>query len=223
MAVIKKGRTTGSYTIQPGYSLVEKNDGSIEGTVVYECDRAQVASLPRIGSAHPSDSRCECYNRVAEYTGLEKVRMTASYFGLIASKTQAVLDCTTNADREPIETHPDFSTLAGTKDSPANGAEFDEETGEFLGFFDPDVTELYGARSYFTPSTMVSLSYWQNSVPSMRKLMSISSSIPGFKKPDGVKDFLLIGMPYRQIGSFYQVTEQYLGSGPNGWSNKIYK
>lgn len=226
MAVIKKGRIRDQYpngvAMQPGFRLTEKNDGTIEGTVVFECDVADINNLPQQGSAHPVDNRCECYNREFEFIGLEKCRMTAAYFGITSNKTKEVVDHNPNADREPIETHPDFTELAGTKTSPKNGAKFDDETGEFLGFFDPEVTDLFGTRSYFTPATMVSLSYWQKSVPSLKKQMSIHASIPGFKKPDGVKDFLLLTTPYRQIGNFYQVTENYLGSGPKGWSTKIY-
>jgi hypothetical protein len=37
-----------------------------------------------------------------------------------------------------------------------------------------------------------------------------------------VKEFLVIDYPYRQVGSFYQVTEQIMGSGPNGFSSILY-
>jgi len=103
-----------------------------------------------------------------------------------------------------------------------NGAKFDDDTGEFLGFFDQSIKDLFGVMHYLVPSTMVSLTYWQSTVPSLNKRMSIKSSISGFRKPTDVKNFLLLDIPYRQIGSFYQVTEQYLGSGPDGWSTKIY-
>jgi hypothetical protein len=225
--VQKKGDAREFYAdgvvIQPNFSLTEKNDGTIEGNVIFETDMANFANLPRMKSAHPRESRCEIYNREITYLPLLKVRLTASYFGLISNKTEPIISYTPNTDKEPIETHPLFEDFAGTKASPKNGAKFDDETGEFLGFYDQSIKDLFGAAHYLVPATMVSLTYWQSSVPSLTKRMTIKASIPGFRKPSDVKDFLLLDIPYRQIGSFYQCTEQYLGSGPNGFSKKIYK
>jgi len=209
--------------IQPNYSLTEKNDGTIEGNVTFLTDMDHFANLPRMKAPHPRESRCEIYNRDITYLPLRKVQLVASYFGLISNKTEPVLAYTPNTDKEPIETHPLFEEFAGTKASPKNGAKFDDETGEFLGFYDQAIKDLFGAAHYLVPATMVSLTYWQSSVPSLTKRMSIKASIPGFRKPSDVKNFLLLDIPYRQIGSFYQCTEQYLGSGPNGFSIKIYK
>lgn len=223
----KKGSVTEYYAngvaIQPNYSLTEKNDGTIEGNVTFMTDMDHFANLPRMKSAHPRESRCEIYNREITYLPLRKVQLVASYFGLISNKTDPIISYTPNTDKEPIETHPLFEEFAGTKASPKNGAKFDDETGEFLGFYDQSIKDLFGAAHYLVPATMVSLTYWQSSVPSLSKRMSIKSSIPGFRKPPDVKNFLLLDIPYRQIGSFYQLTEQYLGSGPNGFSTKIYK
>lgn len=223
----KKGSVTEYYgngvAIQPNYTLTEKNDGTIEGNVTFETDMDHFNNLPRMKSAHPREPRCEIYNRDITYLPLRKVRLVASYFGLISNKTEPVIAYTPNTDKEPIETHPLFEDFAGTKASPKNGAKFDDDTGEFLGFYDQSIKDLFGVAHYLVPATMVSLTYWQSSVPSLTKRMSIKSSIPGFRKPSDVKNFLLLDIPYRQIGSFYQVTEQYLGSGPDGFSTKIYK
>lgn len=222
-----RGRVTEYYAngvaIQPNYSLTEKNDGTIEGTVTFEADMDQFANLPRMRAAHPREPRCEIYNRDITYLPLRKVRLVASYFGLVSGKTDPVLSYTPNTDKDPIETHPLFEEFAGNKTAPINGAKFDDQTGEFIGFYDQTIKDLFGARYYLIPSTMVSLTYWQSSVPSLSRRMSIKSTVSGFRKPPDVKNFLLLDIPYRQIGSFYQVTEQYLGSGPDGWSEKIYK
>lgn len=223
----KHGNATEHYAdgvvIQSNYSLTEKNDGTIEGNVTFLTDMDYFANLPRMKAPHPRESRCEIYNRDITYLPLRKVQLVASYFGLISNKTEPVLAYMPNTDKEPIETHPLFEEFAGTKASPKNGAKFDDDTGEFLGFYDQAIKDLFGAAHYLVPATMVSLTYWQSSVPSLTKRMSIKASIPGFRKPSDVKNFLLLDIPYRQIGSFYQCTEQYLGSGPNGFSTKIYK
>jgi len=220
MAVKKKGNP--SITLQPGFSLTEKDDGTIDGTCVFECDQSLLNFLPQKGAAHPRDSRCEIYSRTITWMGLEKIQMVASYFGLVSSKTNPIIAYTPNTNKEPLETHPLFETFAGTQASPINGAVFDSETGAFLGFFDQTIKDLFGATGYLVPATMVSETYWQRSVPSLTKRMTIVNSITGFRKPPDVKNFLLLDMPYRQVGNFYQVTKQYLGSGPLGWSKKIY-
>lgn len=222
----KRGNIRDDYpdgiAIQPDRTITEKNDGTLEGIVNFECDRADFLSLPQMGAAHPDDHRLELYNRDITYSTLGKVKLSGAYFGLVARKTEPVLAYTPNTDRDPIETHPLFDTFAGTKASPINGAKFDKQTGEFLGFFNQAIKDLFGAKYYLVPSTMVALTYWTSVAPSLSKRMTIIQSVPGFRKPPDVKDFLLLDMPYRQIGSFYQVTEQIMGSGPLGWSKKIY-
>lgn len=226
MGQIKHGNIRDHYSngvaLQPNYALTYKDDGSIEGTVVYEADIADVGNLPNIGSPHPRESKCELYAKQITYAKNNKVVMTGSYFGIVAKETDPVLTTTTNADRLPIELLEHFSELGGTSGTPLNGAKFDPETGEFLGFFDPS-KDLFGTQYFFSPSVQVSLSYWTRKVPELDQLMTIHAKIPGYKAPPNVKDFLLIGQPYRQIGTHYQITKNFLGSGPNGWNPNIYK
>lgn len=226
MAIKKIGSISDRYAdgiaMQPDRRLTFKDDGTIDGTIVYECERANVGNLPAKGSQHPDDSRLELYAHEITYLRLDKVRMTASYFGIESKETEPVLSATTDPDRLPIVLHPSFvTTLGGTASAPENGASYHPETGEFLGFFD-ETSDLFGVEYYFQASVQVTLSYWSRAVPNIKRLMTIHPSIRRFRKPDGVKDFLLVGSPYRQVGTHYQVTETYLGSGPGGWNTKIY-
>ena len=226
MALTKKGSVTDYYSdgvaIQPNFSLTEKNDGTIEGQVVFVCDITKFNNLPQMGSVHPREPRCELYNREITYQGLYKVQMTGSYFGLVSKKTDPILSYIPNTNQEPITSHPSFTTFAGTLAAPLNGAKFDADTGEFLGFYDQTITDLFGVQFYLVPATMLSLSYWTSDVPSLSRRMTRKSSIPGFKKPSDIKEFLVLDYPYRQVGNFYQVTEQIMGSGPNGFSTTLY-
>lgn len=208
--------------IQPNFSLTEKNDGTIEGQVVFECDQDDFNNLPQMNSPHPRESRCELYNREITYMPLRKIRMTGSYFGLVSSKTDPVINYTPNLNQDPVTAHPDFVSFAGTSTAPLNGAKFDQETGEFLGFFDPTITDLFGVEFYLVPATLLSLTYWTRDVPSLGRRMTRKPSIPDFKKPDDVKEFLILDYPYRKVGNFFQVTEQIMGSGPNGFSQILY-
>jgi hypothetical protein len=225
MAIIQQGNIRDHYgdgvAIQPNFKLTERDDGTIEGTVTFECDESNLPNLPQVGNSHPRDTRAELYARDITYLPLRKVRMVGSFFGLVSSTTDPVLNYTPNTDRQLIETHADFAEFAGDADSPQNGAEFDSETGEFLGFFDSS-NDLFATRYHLTPSTQVSLTYWTRNRPSLKKRMRIVNRVAGFTAPPDVKDFLRLDMPYRQVGSHYQVTEIYLGSGPNGWNATVY-
>ena len=86
MSRVTKGELA-EVVLQPDRSINEKNDGTLEGQVVYKCDRANVSRLPRIGDAHPDDSRLEAYNISKTYNSSGLVTSTISYFGLIASTT----------------------------------------------------------------------------------------------------------------------------------------
>lgn len=221
MSLIIHGRI-GTYEIQPDYEITESDDGTLEGTVDFECDAANVSGLPRIGAAHPLFRQCEMYARKIKVMKNRKVRMTGSFFGLISNETKPVISTSPGVDRVAIEANPQFRTFAGTQAAPLNGAAFDDETGEFLGFFDPDVEDLFGVRHYFSSSETVTESYWTRSLPKAIKTMVIVPSIPGYRKPSNVKNLLLVTAPVRQVGSHYQVSKNYLTSGPNGWSPTIY-
>jgi hypothetical protein len=224
MSLTIKGSIGQGIVLQPNYSLTEKNDGTIEGQCVFECDVSALNNLPQMNAPHPRDGRCEIYNREITYMGLRKIRMVASYFGLIADKTEAIINYTPSTSQDPVTSHPDFNTFAGTPQVPntGNGARFDPESGQFLGFFNPAIKDLFGAEFYLVPTTLLSRTYWQREVPSLGKRMSRRTTIEGFRKPEDVAEFLIIDYPYRQVGNFYQITEQIMGSGPNGFSKILY-
>ena len=227
MSLITKGgfESVGDYAIQPDRSITEKNDGTLEGSVVMRCDKSKKYALPEIGATHPDDVRLEMYQSSTVHQSNGIVEMTGSFFGLVASETEPEISYSGGQNNDPIDTHPDFESFAGTPSAPLNGAKFDAESEEFIGFFDSASAgqpNFRGTQYYLTPSSLITLSYWTDKVPTLKNRMSVHDDVDGFKKPDDMKDFLLVDTPYRQVGSFYQVTEQYIGSGPNGINRVIY-
>lgn len=219
MAIKSKGSlATSGLVVLPNRKIVTKNDGTMTGTVSFKVDRSNEDLLPVIQEVHPDDGRLELFQRDVTRTTLDTTTMSGSYFGIISDPTPKIVQHPGGGGRDPIETHPDFATFGVA----ANGAAFDPDNDEFLGFFDKAIVEFYGVRSYLVPNVTVNLSYWTYKTPSLRKLMSIQSVIPDVRKPPNVADWLLVGMPYRQVGSLYQITEQWMGSGPNGWSQTVY-
>jgi len=236
---------------QPGRSVTETAEGTLEGSVVWKIDSSVVpfaesdtsTALPVVaqgdgtpGGLHPDDDRLECYNRTLSYGANGILTCTAAYFGLVTSSTGLQLSFTGGTQSDRIETHKNFETFAGTPSAPLNGAKFDSETEEFIGFTEftagttnsGSSTNFMGVENYFTASTNITVSWWQDTVPTPSKLSVVSTNlpyIPDTRKPKGVKNFLLISETYNQVGNFYQVTQDYLGSsieGGKGWNKTIY-
>lgn len=230
---------------QVGRTITYQSDGTLEGSVVWKGYSSVsddgtitppsgipvVAEGGRAGTNHPDDDRMECYNRTIVYGANGIVTCTAAYFGIenIGGKSDLTFSFSGGVTTEPIETHPDFLTFA----TEANGAKFDETTNEFLGFTKfttPGLienTNLMGVESYLTPATNIVVSWWQDKQPRPSKTATWDTNIndlppEDFRKPQGVKNFLLMDESYSQVGNFYQVTQSYLGSGVKGWNKDIY-
>jgi hypothetical protein len=151
---------------------------------------------------------------------LDKVRGTLKYIGIVNDPTPFIIEHPGGNGQDPIESHPNFVDFAGTPAAPLNGAEFDPVTNEFVGF--TDVTNsLKGTKVYIVPSVMISTSFYTHYIPTLSNIARITS-FPPIPAPPNCRNFLLLGQPYRQIGNLYQVTNQYLGSGSDGWNTKIY-
>jgi hypothetical protein len=217
----KKG--TPLLQIQPDWEVDEDENGLLTGTMSFEGDRNYAGSIPQAGTLHPYDYRLTCFKRTLRFIGAQKVRGTLSYIGVTADPTPMFIEHPGGSGQDPIETHPDFGWFAGTADAPNNGAYFDPDTGEFVGFTDPAYDDFFGTKSYIVPSVMVNLSFYSHYVPDMGYVGKLYNwSVPNLIAPPNVRDFLLLGVPYRQIGNLFHVTHQILGSGANGWNRRIY-
>lgn len=212
--------------IQPDRTIEESNDFSLRGSVEYEVTLANQALLPGIHSFHPDNPALLMHSYSRKKTRSGVIKQSSQYIGIESDPTPYIVQWPGNNSREPLETHPDFETeLAGTNGAALNGALFESTTGEFQGFFDPEVKDLYGSRSYITPSPILNLSWWTYKLPDTSNEGKILTKLPKGVKVKGsenIKDWLILGIPYREVGFLYNVTMQLMGSGPNGWSQKIY-
>lgn len=207
--------------LQPGWTIDEDEHGLMTGECSWEGDIAYYGAY-QTGLLHPYDARLTSYRRRVTRLSADKCRITHSFIGLKYDPTPMFIEHPGGSGQEPIETHPDFTDFAGTPASPKNGAKFDDETGEFIGFTDIE-NSLAGVRSYIVPSVLATLSYYTHYVPNLAYVARISHFYPpDLIRPPNVRNFLLVGMPYRRIGNLFQVSMQLLGSGPRGWNTKIY-
>tara|TARA_B110000014_G_C20124850_1_gene598312 strand:+ start:2171 stop:2872 length:702 start_codon:yes stop_codon:yes gene_type:complete len=222
----------GSLTLQPGASVTDNDDGTIVGTASFIGDANSAA--PGLGSGHPYNGSIQATSWQTEGLPNGTVKYTGSYFG-VGNDTRRV-SYSAGVASEDIQLHPKFDKIAGTPESPKNGAtwvkredELGEEYYEWLGFYNDGEgsrngdNSLVGVTNYLQPSGTVEVSYYTSRAPKPKRLATIHNTISGFSKPTGVKNFLLTDMPYRQIGrSFYQVTETYLASDEKGWNRNVY-
>jgi len=186
-----------TFSIQPGRTVVEKNDGTLEGSVTYKTDRNKESFLPDIGSRHPDDPRLEMFQRSKTYGNNLEISQVASFFGLINSPTDKVITYSGGQNNDAIETHEDFAEFAGKLGEEKNGAVFDAESGFFLKFAEDN--EFRGTEYYFTPATLVTLSYWTEDVPKLKSRMTIVKDIPGFKSPPDVTEYLHLKIKYISV------------------------
>ena len=208
--------------LQPGSEVSEDENGLLSGTCLYEGDIAYLGTIPRMGQLHPYDLRLSVYKRQISRIANSKFRATINYIGVTADPTPMFIEHPGGSGQDPIQTHPKFTDFAGTPASPKNGALFDTETGDFIGFTNSS-NKFFGVTSYIVPSVMVNLSFYTHYVPDLGYVgETYDWNVPNLIRPPNVKDFLLLGMPYRQIGNLFQVTHQILGSGPDGWNRSIY-
>lgn len=211
-----------SLKLQPGGEVSEDENGLLTGTCTFEGDRSYAGLVPRMGDLHPYDFRLTAYKRQIAHIGAEKIRATINYIGVSSDPTPMFIEHPGGSGQDPIQTHPNFAKFAGTAAAPKNGAYFDPETGDFVGFTDPN-SKFFGTTSYIVPSVMVNLTFYSHYVPDLGYVGEVYDwTVPNLIPPPNVRDFLLLGMPYRQIGNLYQITHQILGSGPDGWNRSIY-
>ena len=205
---------------QKDWTLEEDTDFHLTSTLIWEIDRDYKDLLPVLGSVHPYHPSLYAYRRRSVHTKLNKVACTLDYIGIEQDPTPPLIEFPGGTGEKPIDQHERFDQFAGDADNPLNGAQFDPETEEVLNFTSGNKR---GTRSYLSGEHIVHLSYWTFWVPDSRRLCrEIVNDLPGVIKPDTVENYLLIGLPYRQVGPLYQVTEQWKGSGENGWDTDIY-
>ena len=127
---------------------------------------------------------------------------------------------------EPIESHPKFvEKIAGTKSSPKNGAEFDDN-GKFTGWA---ATSLkYGTKQYLSAGLNYEEIHVTGNVGQAYKLSDLgdkvvpptSNVIPQVTQG---RDWLLISGTAEQLGTKGgRITRVYRLSGKRGWDMDIY-
>jgi hypothetical protein len=212
-------------TPQPGRPLEFREDGTITGQVRYKCDASVALALrPRVGSPHPDFSGARCHKSVVTRMENGIAEIVSDYLGIESDPTPPRIEFVGGTGEEPIDTHEKFVTkLGGKKGAPLNLAQFDPETGEFIGFPPEAPNDLGGVRGYLVPSCTVRVTFFtSNAQWGLYSLGEIARPPGNIPKPPGSRNWLKVNWARRDFGLIYQITEEYLASGKRGWNRLIY-
>lgn len=212
-----------------GEYIVDKDNVATSTAEFFVYPKSAVQNhLPIVGKTlHPIWSGLYCKTASVQYkTGgalIKAVYEGADSTGTIGTgdnETTMEVSCTMR--EEPIETHPQFETWAGTPAKPV-GARFDED-GIFKGWNASNSygKQLMGVKSYLVPSYSGSITYVSRGRPSLSGIGGRGGG--GLPSIGGKYQWLNTGISFQTLADGKcRVTETYLLSGPNGWNNLIYK
>ena len=122
---------------------------------------------------------------------------------------------------EPIDSHPEFESFAGTPDAPLNGAEFDEN-GLFIGFVSADPNIWGGVTKYLQFAAVVTKTSVVNSVSTNQAIPRIDTPIGAPWPLPTTVDWLKTNMDVVARGGVFEVMEEWTMSGPRGWNETLY-
>jgi len=218
--LITKGVTDG-LTLQPGATVSINQDETVEASASFKTSTPDT-NPPELGEEHPYEFDAKCYNITETRNQAGIITYDCAYFGINGGRKRSELEIAYSGgtSSDPIQTHPDFDKLT----APSNYS-YDDD-GNFLGFTGGD---LAGVQYYLTPSSTVTISYWQDTAPKTEARVKIATRrdleiiTKGFALPSDITNWLLVERPFRQVGNFFQVSETFIASGPKGWSTDIYE
>ena len=208
---------------QPDYELTYQHFGLIEGQVAFKAAEVPVAEFAKLlGTGHPDDNRVELYAfRIQR--GVAGIRLAVfDCVGLTRDPTDRTVSYPAANNSEPIETHPKFTTFAGSPGSPLNGAIFDEDDNTFLGFGDGAPADLRGVRSYYRSHLICRATYYSRKPPQFSEMGKIVAKPPKVPDIPGVKEWLQLAPSSEQVGRVFRITEELIGGGANAISKTIY-
>ena len=224
-------------TLQPGSTVVQDAKGGVTGRATWKCPKADVATHLATTDAFPlaGYSYLALEKRTIKYEAAHAV-IAGEYAGTTytaAAGDNEVEELIIGTSEEPIETHPDFSTFAGTPSAPnatskpifvdpdTGAVTTDDAKGMFAGFASSG--DLAGVVSYLASRNITFRKSWtQDSAPS--SMGGVGQIDSGFGAPavTGSYTWLYVGMSYRNAGAAYTVSKEWKLSGPGGWDTDIY-
>lgn len=186
-----------------------------------------VDQAPRVNvDKHPDFEFMVCKSNRILWQKPGLARIVSTYEGsetkgdLVVTRDEggARIEVIASMREEPIESHPNFTQWAGTPSAPIGGI-FEDDTERFLGW--KNTSAFYGISSYLVPTVTLRRQYHSDSKPNVTNIGKVYAS-PSGAPESGSRNWMLTSIPFQSEGEGYSVTEEYLMSGPRGWSEDLY-
>jgi hypothetical protein len=191
--------------------------GLSTATAVY-CSPAHSIRYPAMYSAHPIWSFMHIEKRTVSLTDYGFCRATCEYAGFEGVPVP-IIEWGSGVSSEPIQTHPNFESFAGTASAPLNNAVWvDVETGEPTTDNTRGVWLRFAGTGPFAGVTSYLSPYLTKKITKLSKTELIVSA--GIGHLDGF--MLKIGASSTQRGIVFQTTEEWRGGGRRPINSTIY-
>ena len=216
---------------QPNNSLRVSKTGAARLTARAKCNVSAFPTIvPSAGQAHPNFSTL--FLREFDFTTLPGglILLELNYEGYISPLPPAVWSVGGSTGEEPIRLNPNWAALKTLAQD--NNGYVEDENGAFVEFTAPE--ELAGVQSSLAPRVVLTQRYVTTVFPTseLAALRTIDAppttgtngwdEIPAMTT--GAENWFKINFESVDLGfgEAYEITNQWLKSGPNGWSETIY-
>jgi hypothetical protein len=217
------GKSPEKLILTTGGQLVTDRFGMSSARAVWFYKGARPEAQVALFSNHPRWTFLQLDKRTITRREDGDWDIVGDYFG-VDGNPEPIYSLDIGTGQEPIETHPDFATLAGTPPSgggtTSEGAVFDGD-GLFVGFKSGD---LVGVRSYLASSTTWRETLVTRTRPSGAELTNIGKiDTPNGPAPTpGGRNWLFASISYEQKARTYTVRREWILAGPGGWNADLY-
>jgi hypothetical protein len=245
MARVNKGNALTTIKLQPGWTIEDDGFGLLTARATYVISQdtdygvagAQVvAKAPKRGDYFENDPRLVCHRSSSSINSNGLQVITADYCGISSGNmTSPQVSGRGATTTEPIQRHPWFvKFIAGTKASPLNGAEFNDD-GSFKVFAEP-TNKKFGLKSYYSPAFTISGFFYTSDITVAKKLKDAQclsstdgkwagidllsgfkalgstwgTSVPYFMAADESPQLLLTSMSLEYYGNLFKVSYEIL-------------
>lgn len=232
----------GSFPVTVSESTSVSNEGK------YQYVRTRVYSLatlvtPVIGALLSRDGKATSLTNISinKKDGLATLTETYTAADITAPDVYEVVSVATE---EPIASHPAFTatttgfgtsivSAAGgivTEGTGASGGAVFNSDGAFVQFNRKALNNFFGVQSFLSPRVSYKRTFSSSTVPTYGQTVAYIYAVPRGIPPSVAtgRTWLLSALSWQNNGNQitnsgqYQVTEEYLLSGPSGWNNVIY-
>lgn len=220
---ITKGKSLETAVLQPGWTI--ENDGfglltcsaSFIGTHGNDAGTSggigqdALTVTPTRGALFSKDNRLACHRASSSLNSNGLLVITAEYVGIEnGSMTTPQVTGRGSMATDPIATHPNFQSFAGTMAAPVNGAIFRAD-GSFDKFAEhTNPWDKFGVKSYLNPGFTINGFFYTKSIgvaAGLKSSMGKSSDTGYFNNINLLADLSGIGPSWGGVGAFQAKNE----------------